>query len=627
MVKSELLYQEWTIKVNGRSRSLDFQWDCADKFDRDFETVHGELVDNGYKLTVAERQVRSNACSGVKTIWFLLWISPFLGFLVNLVIAMFCAINSWTSSADDTSKAEKALKQFISLVVILCLCTYVASSIAGASMRFTGVVMAFCGGGLVALFIWIYFEVGAKMINSTLRNSKIMASLVTIVTHDFFRAWFVLCFNVFLPAMVVIEVVKQKVRRLRGTTTSEDWLTPEGRNLTKSFYNWKWTSILIKVNWLAILYWTFFVGVSKLTVVFLAWLNQELYSVPFYQVLMVFFVTGYIMFMLPPVPGIPVYITSGIIIGAQGRELENVGYVGGIVIAVLMSLCLKILACCGQYGIGYALGKSVKVQQFVGVDKVPTRAIEEVLLVKGLGIGKVAVLVGGPDWPTSVMCGILRLNLFQVCWGTMPVILVSAPCVLAGAFLSGPSKDLDQAEKSLWDAIANAALATSAMGQLASGVLALYYIQDMINKNSEMLARDRPEHEAVKQLTLDEAEFNRCYEEVTDWRLMPRKWFLFISTSCVFSVMAFAIFMLMDESCFVEFQVKSNLTDPEGLNCETNNLWCGAIRIVKPNPPIGWIGLFFFTVGAVMHVIFLKWAGIAARRLMSLPQRNSSTKM
>lgn len=35
----------------------------------------------------------------------------------------------------------------------------------------------------------------------------------------------------------------------------------------------------------------------------------------------------------------------------------------------------------GQYYIGYLAGKSVHVQRFVGVDKVPTRAMEMILML------------------------------------------------------------------------------------------------------------------------------------------------------------------------------------------------------------------------------------------------------
>merc|ERR1719491_496992 len=112
-------------------------------------------------------------------------------------------------------------------------------------------------------------------------------------------------------------------------------------------------------------------------------------------------------------------------------------------IAIFESLVLKICACCGQYMIGYWLGKSVKVQQLVAVDKVFTKSIERILDTKGLNLPKVSVLVGGPDWPTSVLCGILRLNLPSICFGTLPVLFVSAPCVVAGAFMSNPGKKTD----------------------------------------------------------------------------------------------------------------------------------------------------------------------------------------
>ena len=144
--------------------------------------------------------------------------------------------------------------------------------------------------------------------------------------------------------------------------------------------------------------------------------------------------------------------------------------------------CLRLLARCivlRQYYIGYLAGKSVHVQRFVGVDKVPTRAMEMILNKRGqdlgslniclvgmmlmawrmlrnrrhwilfsvfldhaimqctahkltaihhpwgFALGKVCILVAGPDFPTSVLCGILKLNVPQMLLGTTPVIIVS----------------------------------------------------------------------------------------------------------------------------------------------------------------------------------------------------------
>ena len=39
------------------------------------------------------------------------------------------------------------------------------------------------------------------------------------------------------------------------------------------------------------------------------------------------------------------------------------------------------------------------------------RAVERILKLQGLRLVKVAVLIGGPAWPTSVLCGILNVSL------------------------------------------------------------------------------------------------------------------------------------------------------------------------------------------------------------------------
>jgi hypothetical protein len=49
-------------------------------------------------------------------------------------------------------------------------------------------------------------------------------------------------------------------------------------------------------------------------------------------------------------------------------------------------------------------------------------------------MAKVSILVGGPDWPTSVMCGIMGLPLLPVLVGTLPVALLIIPTVLSGSF-------------------------------------------------------------------------------------------------------------------------------------------------------------------------------------------------
>merc|ERR1711871_1744195 len=67
------------------------------------------------------------------------------------------------------------------------------------------------------------------------------------------------------------------------------------------------------------------------------------------------------------------------------------------------------------------------------VNSVTIRAIRKILSSPGLSWSKVCILCGGPDWPTSVLTGILRLNLASMLCGSMPIIFLIVPTVAAGA--------------------------------------------------------------------------------------------------------------------------------------------------------------------------------------------------
>ena len=92
---------------------------------------------------------------------------------------------------------------------------------------------------------------------------------------------------------------------------------------------------------------------------------------------------GLIMFLLPPVLGVHIYLTIGFVIISVGRGW--LGIFGSIIYALVLSLCLKLLACAmQQQGIGGLLQHIVSVRQLVGVNKRLIRAMKLVLREKGL---------------------------------------------------------------------------------------------------------------------------------------------------------------------------------------------------------------------------------------------------
>ena len=62
-----------------------------------------------------------------------------------------------------------------------------------------------------------------------------------------------------------------------------------------------------------------------------------------------------------------------------------------------------------QAGIGERMADNVNVKCLVGVNSISIKAIGYILSKPGLSVPKVAILCGGPDWPTSVLTGILKL--------------------------------------------------------------------------------------------------------------------------------------------------------------------------------------------------------------------------
>ena len=111
-----------------------------------------------------------------------------------------------------------------------------------------------------------------------------------------------------------------------------------------------------------------------------------------------------VLFMFPPIPGLPIYLTGGIVLVSVGRE--SLGLSVSILYACAVSLLLKLFACTIQQKlIGENLGGSIAVKQMVGINSEAIRAMRVMLSDPGITKRKVAVLVGGPDWPVSVLCG------------------------------------------------------------------------------------------------------------------------------------------------------------------------------------------------------------------------------
>lgn len=598
-----------TLATSEMDRNLNYSLDCGpDK--------------NVMRFSSQAKTDIGLSCKKAMTVLFTCWTSPLIGALCSIflgLVALFAgSFIPHAKQGDSAKRMEANLQKLLVLLMVALMGMYLSTSISGASLTLSNSLMAFFGAALGVCVVGFYIEIGTERFNAHMKESKVAMGLEKVSKHDIARAMFVGGLNVMLALFLVLNMGRQKARkcRKRADCDSSKAFTATGQILVDAMATWNWANVL---NWICLLgelFFTFQVGVAKATYIFLSWLNNSaLADVDYGVVIVTIFLIGYTMFLLPPVPGVPVYVFCGIVVAEQGRQLESVGFALGCIIACMLAWFLKLAACTGQYMIGLGAGKSIGIQNLIGVDKVPTRAIEKILSAPGLTLGKCAVLVGGPDWPTSVTCGILKLSIPQMLIGTAPVFFVSTPCVLAGAFLAR----VVVGEDSMWSAMASTSILVAGGGQLASGLLAMACTLKVIEKDYDELSKPRAEHEAVEEFSRGQAELKKVYDHVTRWDNMTCCRKMTIRTAAACQLMSGVIFAFGGEYSFRPFAISSKIDDfyeDYGLNNPNDDEGGNPINILLP---CGYAGLGLFFVGTVLHIIFLKDAKRrAARKLNEL---------
>lgn len=123
----------------------------------------------------------------------------------------------------------------------------------------------------------------------------------------------------------------------------------------------------------------------------------------------------------------------------DGEEpFDEQKWLAGVVIILFLAFGLKLMACSIQQKIiGECLSKSETVLEMCAVHTPFMQVIKKLLEPeKCMTLAKCSILAGGPDWPTSVLAGILKIALLPCLLGTLPCFLLSSSAALSGAMLS-----------------------------------------------------------------------------------------------------------------------------------------------------------------------------------------------
>eukprot|EP00747_Dinoflagellata_sp_TGD_P066637 gnl/TRDRNA2_/TRDRNA2_154900_c0_seq1.p1 gnl/TRDRNA2_/TRDRNA2_154900_c0~~gnl/TRDRNA2_/TRDRNA2_154900_c0_seq1.p1 ORF type:complete len:381 (-),score=49.69 gnl/TRDRNA2_/TRDRNA2_154900_c0_seq1:52-1194(-) len=160
------------------------------------------------------------------------------------------------------------------------------------------------------------------------------------------------------------------------------------------------------------------------------------------------------------------------------------------------------------------------------------------------------MLVGGPDWPTSVLAGIMKLSLIQCLIGTLPVIFFLVPCAFTGSFY------LKASEGGIWESAASLMILSTSLVCSILWVVCAWSIQENLDSNpDEIFTRPLVENVDLDWLDYRDEEIARILN--ITWNDVPRcVGSVYVLGSVVFALVC-QFFWWQAELCFGSYEVNS----------------------------------------------------------------------
>eukprot|EP00927_Polykrikos_kofoidii_P015816 TRINITY_DN17082_c0_g1_i2.p1 TRINITY_DN17082_c0_g1~~TRINITY_DN17082_c0_g1_i2.p1 ORF type:complete len:1023 (-),score=166.88 TRINITY_DN17082_c0_g1_i2:186-3254(-) len=346
---------------------------------------------------------------------------------------------------EESARQLEVLSLIVKIIctafVVMAGLAYVCASVLFAGSEITGMILGVTGVLFLSFLsaVYVTFRRVYDELEHSISSAPMLQGLISLAKSDIMQAVATVLLLPAVPLVLFMSVLNQGRRRIAGMQVDEEkstsYLTPRVQQAVRAVLAWDLVSVLRYVH-LGCLGFLVFYVCPVFFKVFCSWLIQVLQPVPFVYLLIFIFILGVFLFLLPPVPGAIIYVFGGTITPDRCPDKWG-GFWAGAFINIVVCWVVKLVASAiQQKGIGEALGKNVNIRATVGVHQRSMRCIEKVMKAPGVSLGKIAICVGGPDWPVSVLAGILRVPIAQTTLATMPIIFFVAPFALFGTFLS-----------------------------------------------------------------------------------------------------------------------------------------------------------------------------------------------
>lgn len=595
----------------------------------------------------------------------------YIGLLVSsMMLVIFGWVTHFIAKGMKRKSPRTQIRVFGMLGGLTILGLWMATTIAGSTPQIANLVMLFSFAGMALLAAMAISSIGWGSIKGDLMKVPLLASMSKAGSSDWLKAMAMFLFipyGIFLLLSAVNQFFRVHLTPCAKRVTSKErkrCLTSIAHKQWRAIQNWPFTDVFMKVAFIGTLYYVFNVGITKFTMVFLSWLNAQLAVLPLQAVVAIFYSVGLFMFLLPPVPGVPVYVLGGVVM-VNSFVKTGVPFAVSCLVVTLICFLIKLNAVAMQQKmIGGMMSGSLYVRKTVMVNSMSIKAIRLILTRPGLGIDKIAILCGGPDWPTSVLTGILKLSVFKMLFGTIPVVFLVFPCVMSGAFvneacpcdvppcnglaeLSTPfsctfEKDLNHSKclsldldidgsyknmcydqegtdkvRNLYKGMGQISLLMATLVQSLALFSAMYFIENTTSKKRAELL-EYPNDAEVEVADREDEEKNKIFKAATMWERVPtcqkiNLVTMFLGTAC------FCLFFgLASSMCFVPFETTDSISDKLGGN--PMNVVIGQYKNWPKNGSkgrqgyyIGWITNGLVIITFIQKSIFGCWAKSATK--------------
>lgn len=547
---------------------------------------------------------------------FFMWITPLIlsVFCLILSIALLFLYRAQMSYYQNKKRMDAKTQMFFLFIALVLLGMWSSASIAGAQIGLATLVFTFSFLFLVVGTTAIVLVTGIEGFKRDLISVPLAKRIIESSGSDWLRALGVIAL---FPASFVIfplSFLRQLGRRCLPFTKPVDEaesklvFTLEVSKFLARARRWHWTSVLTKMIYWGILFFCVSVMAARVLNVFFSYLNSVFVAnrYSFVAVVFLYLAAAAFVFQFPPTPGMPIYYAAGVIIPQvaisdqiiSSSNANNANLWFGWAIAVAVSLAAKYsLVISGQL-IGYFwANSSVTIRRLVGVNSPELRSIKYILMQKGLTFPKVSVLLGGPDWPVAVICGILHTSLPRNLLGNFPIILMIIPATLAGTLL------LVANENAQFASAAAIALSLTVLTQGISMIAALHYIEATSQDKKQDIDQFPIDEEVAR---LDEASAVKLKKRryASQWYFLPLYMKFIMLTGAIAETISLYLFLLFGSRCFVNFSVNDSIDTVLNGN---------ALNLVLP---LGWFGIGLFIYGVVVVFMLGRWISYNVNKVL-----------